>query len=263
MGKKWSKENTLKMDSIICEKCGMKNFETAKNCRSCLQVLGLKELTRKSDDSIFLQTDFDRIPEPTEYQRPEGYEETTGYWQRLRLVVWDRDIHAIKEISYRENLQDEASNSLLIVISLMSIFTIIDWSLNQDIAFSFPLLVFGAFLLIFSNSYLFIFLFIYLGQLWAGSRSSIERNFVFRPVAYVFALRCLESFVLLLANTTENGYVALFLFMILIYSLIVTISVFGKIFDAKLYVAIITVLLAYFISFNLSQIILTLVFNFF
>lgn len=249
------------MDSFICDKCGTKNFENAKNCRSCLQVLGLKELTRQSDESIFLQTEFNKIPEPTEYQRPDGYEETTGYWQRLRLVIWDRDIDTIKEISHREDLQDEASNSLFIVVSLMSIFTIIDWSLNQDIAVSFPLLVFGAFILIFTNSYLFIFLYIYLGKLWAGSKFNIDRNFVFRPAVYVFTIRGLESFVLLLANTTGSGYAALFLFMILIYGLIVSISVFTKIFDAKLYVGVVTVLLAFLVSFNLSQIFLTLLFN--
>ncbi|MCE7735177.1 MAG: hypothetical protein GPJ54_09890 [Candidatus Heimdallarchaeota archaeon] len=249
------------MESIICDNCGQKNFENAKNCRSCLQVLGLKELTKKSDDSIFLQTEFNKVPEPTDYQRPEEYEETTGYWQRLRLVIWDRDIHTIKELSHREDLQDEATNSLFIIVSLMSIFTIIDWSLNQDITISFPLFVIGVFILVFSNSYLFIFLFVYLGRMWSRSSNTMDRNFVFRPVTYVFALRALEGFLLLLANTTNNGFVGLFWFMILIYSIIVSISVFGKIFDTKLYIGIITVIFAFLISFNLSRLLLTLVFN--
>ena len=69
----------------------------------------------------------------------------------------------------------------------------------------------------------------------------MDRNYVFRPAAYVFALRGLESFASLLANTTNNSFAGLFWLMILIYSLIVSISVFTKIFDTKLYVAAITV----------------------
>lgn len=248
------------MASIICDNCGTNNFENAKNCRSCLQMLGLKDITKKSDESIFLQTEFDKIPESTEYQIPKDYVETSSYGQRLRAVIWDRDIHVVKELARRKDLQGEAVNRLFVVLALMSILTIIDWTVDPDINISRVEYVLGTVLHTFTFGYFFLFILTYLGRLITGNAFIMDRNYVFRPLSYIFAIRLLDTFIHMLGTVTNNAFVGLFYTIIIIYEVVLFSGSIAKILDTKAYVGFITAAISYLIALTLSLLTINLFF---
>ncbi|MHA2033266.1 MAG: hypothetical protein ACW99A_02955 [Candidatus Kariarchaeaceae archaeon] len=228
----------------------MKNFPNAKNCRSCLKDLGKRPV---NDAALFIEAERKQIPNPTLFELPEDYVETKSYWQRVKGIILERDPNVIKEIGSRENLQSEATYSLALILTVMSLITIVDWAINPEVEISSIKLLLIPILYTFSFGFFSIFLAIYFSRLTTGTTQLVHRNFIYRPIVYAFSIRLLETIILLILTITHNNLTFGLLFIALsIYEFVLFGMIISKLLDRSLLIGLITIFSSYLIARSLA-----------